>query len=397
MRFFLSATVTVILLSAITEAHIPAQTLSSSKEERLWVGNPFDIKPLYKEPDTVSVVFIGDVMMHEKQLHYDCAPFLEKIRSRLEGADLAVANMEFTLAGPPFTGYPAFSAPDSYAAYAASCGIDVFLTANNHILDKGVKGLRRTLERYREMKDSSSVFFTGTSGDSLEAVATYPLILAVKGVRIAFVNFTYGTNAHTSAAWPKVNLMEKPDIGEAMDRAKKRGADFIVALPHWGEEYRLNHSKKQEEMAAWLSSAGADAIIGAHPHVVQDSTLMRNADGRDVPVFYSLGNAVSNMSARDTRLELMVTLRFLKDSRGEVSMLPPKAEYLWCTLPGRLSDSYATIPVADFIGKRNLWKSPSDYDEMIRTYTRVKKAVGINDNIDAKDIYNEENNSSGIN
>ena len=92
-------------------------------------------KPLWTS-DTLSVTVIGDVMMHSRQLEYDCRSFFARSEHLLRQADVTAANMEFTLAGEPYTGYPCFSAPDAYAQYMADCGVDIFLTANNHILDK---------------------------------------------------------------------------------------------------------------------------------------------------------------------------------------------------------------------------------------------------------------------
>ena len=98
-----------------------------------------------------------------------------------------------------------------------------------------------------------------------------------------------------------------------------------------------------------------------------------------VPVFYSLGNAVSNMSAANTQLELAVELKFARSPQGDVSMLRPSVTFLWCSLPGRFTDSYATLEVHRFLGRRSLWKSPYDYDKMISTYNRVKSETGIRD------------------
>ena len=329
----------------------------------------------YPRKDTVRLVFIGDIMMHKRQLEYDFGTFLEGIRSRLSGADLAVANMEFTLAGKPYSGYPAFSAPDGYAGYVADCGVDVFLTANNHILDKGMKGLERTLDVYDSMSDR--VMVTGVSRDRSADSLSYPLIVAVKGIRVALVNFTYGTNAAQQSAWPKVNRIDHEDIEKAFERARERGADYIIALPHWGNEYELQHSAGQEKLAGELARLGADAIVGSHPHVVQDSTAIVTEDGRRVPVFYSVGNAVSNMSAPNTRLELAVSILIERDITGEVRMLEPEAEYLWCTLPGKLTDSFMTIAVDDWIGKRDCWKEPADYDNMMVTLERVQGKTGV--------------------
>lgn len=329
-------------------------------------------RPIGHGTDTVSVVVIGDVMMHSRQLEYDCRHFLEGISPALRQADIAVANMEFSLGGPPYSGYPAFSAPDGYAGYVSDdCGVDVFLTANNHILDKGRKGLSRTLSVY----DTLGVKHTGSAADSLSLSRNYPLMITARGIRLALLNFTYGTNNPTgqSSGWPAVNLMRKENVKAAIGRARQRGADFIIALPHWGSEYGLRHSGKQEEWAEWLAAEGADVIVGAHPHVVQDTTHIKG-----VPVIYSIGNAISNMSARNTRLGLAVSLRFTHNpASGEKEMLAPELRFLWCTLPGTLTEGYKTIFCDEWAGRRAEWLDPTDYDNMTSTLARVKAETGI--------------------
>lgn len=322
-------------------------------------------RPLYSPTDTVSIYILGDVMMHSRQLQYDCESFLENIVPYMQEATFCVANMEFPLAGPPYTGYPAFSTPDWYPEYVARCGADVFLLANNHVLDKGQAGFRRTLRVYDRLSDSLGVRYTGVGKD--------PLILHRHGIRIALVNFTYGTNMGPEGEGPDVLRMRREDVKESINRAKAAGADFILALPHWGNEYELRHSATQDNWAGWLAGQGCCAVVGAHPHVVQDTTHVSG-----VPVFYSLGNAVSNMSAINTRLELSVTLRFVIDHiTGEKTMLEPQADWLWCTLPGMLTDSYATIRIKDWATRRSEWLNPSDYDNMCATLSRVRAATGI--------------------
>ena len=331
-------------------------------------------KPLRSTPDTVSVCIIGDVMMHSGQMNRDWSEFLKRVAGPMRGADIAIANMEFTLAGEPYSGYPAFSAPDAYAwRVCEDLGLDLMLTANNHILDKGRAGAERTLEVYDSLRSCLGVENCGMSRSTEEDEDSYPAIFLRKGIRIAFIPFTYGTNAAPQYSWPKVNRMTKEDIGAAFGRARERGADFIVALPHWGIEYELRHSAGQARWAEWLAAQGACAIVGAHPHVVQDTTHIAG-----VPVIYSLGNAVSNMSAKNTRLELMVTLRFISDpSSGEKRMLEPELRFMWCTLPGRLTGSYATIFTKEWTGCKDSWSDPSDYLNMVGTLERVKAATGI--------------------
>lgn len=332
------------------------------------------VPPLFRQ-DTLTVCFMGDMMMHSKQLEtarrggqeYDFSSYFRLIEDRIKNADIAAANMEFTLAGEPYSGYPCFSAPDSYAYYLADCGFDVFLAANNHILDKGSEGAARTAETYRKLEKEKGIRFTGLAGNEEEMSRNHPLIMRRKGITLAMVNFTYGTNLGYTAHWPKTNYMGgRTGLQQALQDSEK--ADVVIALPHWGPEYSLKHSERQEKTARWLADSGADIIIGAHPHVVQDTAFVK-----DVPVIYSMGNAISNMSAANTQLELMVTLRIVRHWNGDISMLMPELTWLWCSRPGGYTDDYTVIPVEEFIGTRDQWQGGWEYDKMVSTYERVRK------------------------
>ena len=302
-------------------------------------------------PDTVTVRIIGDVMLHAGQIdaartrartilrstarEFDFVPFLDSIAPALREADLAIAGMEFTMAGEPYTGYPSFSAPDSYAEYMADCGIDVFLTANNHILDKGINGLKRTLRTLDTLEARGRILYTGIAAP--EDTLRNPLILRVKDQNIAIINFTYGTNLYPELG-NYILCRQDDTVKGLIAKARERGADFVLVCPHWGEEYVLTHNQRQQDWAVMLAQAGADAIVGAHPHVVQDAANITTTDGRKVPVYYSIGNAVSNMSAPNTQDELMVTLRI-----SDGKLLDISHSWMHCYLPGQLTDSYSTV------------------------------------------------------
>lgn len=382
MRFPL----TIILVLAATSAN--AQWMGFSP------APPRFPRAIYPVQDTVSLVFLGDVMMHKEQIDnafvkesgsYVFNQYLAGIKDDIEKADAAVANLEFTLAGKPYSGYPCFSAPDEYASYAAECGIDIFLTANNHILDKGKNGIERTLRIYRGMEEDSAVRYTGTALDSCDDAIRNPLVIAVKGVRIALVNFTYGTNVSIIEEYPKVHRSDTSEIAASIHKAKKAGVDFIIALPHWGTEYVHTHSRSQRTLAEWLVKNGCDAVIGSHPHVVQDIEAFSVTEEENertpkvVTVAYSMGNVISNMSATDTRIGMMVTLKIAIDTSGGFTMLPLETALTWCARPGAITDSYSTIPVKEHIGKEQLWKRQSDYGNMLASYQRVKKMTGIDD------------------
>lgn len=344
---------------------------------------PLTARPLFKQ-DTLSICVMGDMMMHTKQIEtarkadgtYDFSSYFSLIEDDIKAADLAIANMEYCLAGEPYTGYPTFSAPDNYGEYMARCGFNIFLAANNHIFDKGAAGAERTLIKFRELEKKYGIKVCGLSESAQTRDKSHPLKVVRRGLRIGIINFTYGTNLGSEKHWPKTNYMnEKSLIQDALTKAAD--CDLTIVLPHWGTEYELKHSKSQEEMAMWLADNGADIIIGAHPHVPQDAgTISPN----NVPVAYSLGNGVSNMSAPNTQLELMATIRFIRNEDGSTRLLPIKFTYLWCSRPGGFSSSYTVVPIKKYIGKKHLWKGGWDYDKMITTYQRVKDIIGIEDN-----------------
>lgn len=375
-------------VKAALSAILTLSALAASAQELVipdrWKKPLTSVPGIFRE-DTLSIMIMGDIMMHENQIKsarkdgtYDFSSYFSLISNKIQEADIAIANMEFTLAGEPYTGYPCFSAPDEYASYLAECGFDVFLAANNHIFDKGTAGAERTLMKYRELASTEGIRFTGIAGNEKELQENTPLIIRKKGMRIALVNATYGTNMGLPDKWPQtVRLATEEIVSDALSEAE--GTDVTIALPHWGTEYVLTHSKSQENRALWLAENGADVIVGAHPHVIQDFQVLQTGDERSVPVAYSLGNAVSNMSAANTQLELMATIRIVRKTNGDIVTLPLEFTYLWCSRPGGYNDSYTVIPVEEHIGRKNMWKNGRDYDKMIATYRHVAEITGIKD------------------
>lgn len=389
-RFYIIAggilTIAALLLQSRS---IAAQELNIPSR---WTEGICNVSPLYTR-DTISICFLGDMMMHGSQIEnayrgdgeYDFSSYFHYLKSRLSSADLAIINMEFPLAGDPYTGYPSFSAPDTIASYMADCGVDVFLAANNHIFDKGASGAQRTIEKYRELYRTHGTMFLGIAEDSEEKTHNSPLMIGIKGMRLALLNFTYATNGGRRSGWPQVCYMDdRESIREGIAAAHRKDSDIIIAMPHWGNEYELRHSQEQSETAEWLIEEGVDAIIGAHPHVVQDTEIMHR-NGKSIPIVYSLGNAVSNMSAKNTQVELMVTLKAARDRNGTLKILAPEYTFLWCSRPGGFNNSYTVIPIRDFIGREDLWDNTWDYQRMISSYERVKKETGINDTTDTHD------------
>jgi poly-gamma-glutamate synthesis protein (capsule biosynthesis protein) len=248
----------------------------------------------------LTLLFAGDAMQHQSQINqayrngeYDYSSYFKHITPEITQADIAVVNLEVTLGGKPYKGYPIFRAPDEYAFALKDAGFDVFLTANNHILDRSSKGLHRTLD----MLDSMDVAHTGVFRNAEEREEVYPLIIDKKGIRIAFLNYTYGTNGIKPIPPDYVNYIDEPQIQQDIQKAKKQNADVIIANMHWGQEYKLIQNKNQEAIAQFLMEEGVDIVMGSHPHVVQPSKAITDSTGNiSHLVIYSLGNLVSAMT-----------------------------------------------------------------------------------------------------
>ena len=233
---------------------------------------PVEVVPAEPVPDTLTLMFIGDVMSHSPQVDaarmedgtYDYAPCYRFLAPYIASADICIANMEVPLAGSPYTGYPQFSCPDAMMSQLFDVGVDVFLTANNHTCDKGAKGIRRTIH----VMDSLGIPHVGTYLDSADFQQRNPLIVEKNGFRIAVLNYTYGTNGIPAPNPFIVNILDSVEIARDIARARDLKADYIVVMPHWGVEYERHQNKKQMGYANYMYECGADMVIGGHPHVV---------------------------------------------------------------------------------------------------------------------------------
>ena len=263
----------------------------------------------------LSILCVGDVMVHNPQIgaqynsakkEYSYDNNFKYVKKYIEAADLALCNVETTFAGKPYTGYPTFSAPEALATALKNAGFDVGITANNHMMDKGLSGVLRTL-------DILGKNGLATVGSVKQEADPRYLIEDVKGVKVGIVAFTYETgsgqgstsingNVISDKAAAQINSFnfntldaDLPKIREAIDGAKEAGAQIIVAYYHWGEEYQKSSNKAQKELAQKTADMGADIIFASHPHVLQETAYLTPKDtDKKVPVFYSMGNFISN-------------------------------------------------------------------------------------------------------
>jgi poly-gamma-glutamate synthesis protein (capsule biosynthesis protein) len=186
----------------------------------------------------------------------------------------------------------------------------------------------------------------GSYYDKAQRDSIYPLIIEQKGLKIALLNCTYGTNGLPVTHPNIVNLIDTAQIKEDIKKAGESGADLEIMAIHWGEEYELRANETQRDPATFLVNQGIDAIIGAHPHVVQNfETLL--SENREIPVYYSLGNSISNQREPHTNGGIMVKLLINVNTKQIIdhSYLPV---YVY---KGKLNGvyQYHLIPTTDFI------------------------------------------------
>lgn len=266
---------------------------------------------------TVKLAAVGDALIHENILNsgkqkdgsYNYDAIFEHMKDYLSGFDVKIINQEtiFVYDSKKFGGYPSFGTPKEVGDAMRAAGFNVITCATNHAYDRKEIGIQNTLDYWRKYKDS--VLVTGIYG-SQEDYDTLA-IREYNGIKIAFLNYTTLLNSGAKKEPYYIRMYKEAAALKEIQAAKKK-ADFVIVLPHWGVEYEHEPSEKQEKMAKKLAEAGADAIIGCHPHVVQPVKVIKTSDGRRVPCYYSLGNFVSNMFWFKCQLEGLAELEIVK-------------------------------------------------------------------------------------
>ncbi|NVO21411.1 MAG: CapA family protein [Bacteroidetes bacterium] len=299
----------------------------------------------------VSLLFIGDIMQHMPQVDaawndslkaYTYDSTFQYISPFISGYDIAIANLETTLAGKPYSGYPAFSSPDELVTGMLHAGIDIVGTANNHCCDRGKTGIERTIE----ILDSLGLKHLGTYRNAKEFRDQNPMILQRNGISLALLNYTFGTNGIPVPEGNIVSLIDKPGIERDLEMAKKSKPDKIIIFMHWGDEYQREPNAYQKEFAGFCFGHGADIIIGSHPHVLQRMEWIKNDSlGREKLVAWSLGNSVSNQRKRYTDGGAMIGIT-LQKMNGETTIEDASYQLTWVYNPIRYGKrQYYILPV----------------------------------------------------
>ena len=286
---------------------------------------------------TISISIVGDLMCHSPQFQYaqvskdsfDFSPVYRNVKKYLSSSDFTFGNLETVTAGKEkggYTGYPFFNTPSSYITALKEVGFDLLVTANNHSLDRSEKGVLKTIDEIQ----SRNINYVGTYSSQRDRDSIR--IFMIKGIRIAFLAYSYGTNGNPI---PKgkhylINLIDYELIEKDISSAKLNGAELVLVHFHFGEEYKREPVQFQKEVVNKTIELGADIIIGGHPHVLQPVNFYKTKNEKLDSGFvaYSMGNFFSNQQARYKDAGMILTINITKDlinnkfEISEVNYLP---------------------------------------------------------------------------
>jgi len=314
------------------------------------------------KPAKATILSSGDYLIHKMILDsvrtgngYDFDSIFTNVKDEITAADYAVCNFEFTITETGnFSFYPHFKLPPETADALKNAGFDFLVTANNHSGDDREDGIYRTVKILRQKGFKT----TGTFETPDEKKYS---VVDVNGIKVGIVNYTFGTiddqglkalngnYALDANASQCINVFQNeklPQLYSELEQItadmKKDGAEAYIAYMHWGNEFQLQQTTTQQEIAQKLCDLGYNAIIGGHPHVIQPAAVLTGSNGNKTFCIYSTGNMVSNqrreyMSASPngyTEDAIFVYTTFERDNEGNVKLASVDYTPLWMNKSG---------------------------------------------------------------
>ncbi|CAD5977697.1 Capsule biosynthesis protein CapA [Planktothrix tepida] len=332
-------------------------------------------KPYTKEAELVAV---GDIMMHGAQIKsgydpttktYNYDNFFTEVKGILSSGDWVIGNLETTLSGPEtgYTGYPLFNAPDPLADAIKKAGFNIISTINNHSLDRGEKGVLKTLDNVKKR----GLIPIGTATSAKESAKI--TIVEKNNISMAILGYSYGTNG---IPIPKgknylVSLINPQKITQDITKARQAGVDIVTVILHFGVEYQRQPNGEQKALVKQLVNAGADIILGSHPHVVQPYQIIEKTGKSEKPkkavVIYSMGNFISNQREKYRDLGVICKVKVLKNFPDETTEIKEiKAIPTWVhrySQGGKYQ--FRVLPIEQVLKTRkDPLLSPSDYQQL---------------------------------
>ena len=330
---------------------------------------------------------VGDLMVHQKQLDiarqadgsYDFHPQYALIADSLADADYTIANLETTIGqyrDRDYSGFPLFNSPESLLDAVRDAGVDFLTLANNHMLDRYFEGMLNTVEVVERYG-----FDHGGANRSPEEQQT-PIIVEVNGIALGMLCYTQMTNgmeSYCNAAVKEygVNYLRKADFAAEVQALRDAGAEVIIAMPHWGEEYNRKPEANTVALAKKMVAAGVDVVLGSHPHMVQPVEFVEVAtesgQTRRGLVAWSLGNFIDNMTKRytDSGILLEFTVQERQDGSFGIENVGVVPIYCW-----KRDDSIQAISSLKYLDEPPEGMSSGTWQRMQDSYQELERLLG---------------------
>ena len=335
------------------------------------------------EEDQEAVLMLtGDLMCQSRQQEaakgeegYDFQGSFRYVRPIFAQADLVMGNLEavFSESAPYMSelnrveGRPHLNAPSSYLATLREAGFDLVTMSNNHNCDAGGRGVFDTLDRVEEY----GLIHTGTFRGPEEP--RYALV-ETAGIRVGILSYaTYFNHKQEHLTQEGAELLLNP---YSLQRAvrdlallREAGAEYIIVYMHWGKEYSNEPEQSQYDVARELAEAGADYIVGSHPHALQPYERILCSQERVVPVLYSMGNFVSHQTRTVTKDTLILRLVLTRNEAGQVVL--GEEGYIPCRVfKSFLGEDYVVVPVVE------PYKQGRSSKYFLPAYQRITEILG---------------------
>ena len=365
--------------------------------------------PAANEVAKARISVTGDVIGHDAILEaakvskdkYNFDFIYKHLAGYVSASDYAVTNLETTLGGSDYRGYPTFNSPDSLVDSIIGAGFDMLLTANNHANDTGYKGMHRTAQVLK----SKNVDFIGTVEDESD---TRYLVREVNGIKLGMICYTYEGRARKNGQKYLNGIMNNrsaaiintfnvrnldefyTELGGRIEAMKADGAEAIVVFMHWGVEYELAPNGNQKKIAQKLCDMGVDVIVGGHPHVVQPMELLtaKTDSSHKTVCIYSIGNSISNQRKNFMKIKtghtedgVFISFTFSKYSDGKVILSDVDVIPTWVNLyrnSQTKKNVFEIIPLDQSVGD---WGKAFSLDDAgikdaEASYKRTMKIIG---------------------
>ena len=329
LKFAAGALAMLLLLSGCSIEKVSTGELSTTEPETTVEDTTQPAPETTAEPEkeTVSIIMVGDVLLHEKVAEsgkrddgtYNYDHFFANVKDEIQGADIAIVNQEVILGGKELglTGYPSFNGAFEVGDAEANVGFNVVLHATNHALDKGKTAVLNCIDFWKTKHPDIGMIGIYDSQESRDSI----YVTEKNGIKVAILNYTYGTNGiPLPSDMPyAVNMLDETTVRSDVAKAKQM-ADFVIVAPHWGTEYTHDIVDYQKRWTDIFADCGVDLVIGTHPHVVEPvETVEKN--GHSMLVYYSIGNFINSTAETgsgiaDRMLGAMATVTIEKDESG---------------------------------------------------------------------------------